>query len=91
MVAYPVIKLSYIETHKWLFGKGNDKFSTDIQDKDFWQKVHDKQISFTEGDILRGLVNVKVVRTARGIRNEYSFLKVDDFIKISLPTQQRLF
>jgi hypothetical protein len=91
IVAYRIIKLSYVETHKWSFGEGKDKFSADIKDKDFWQQVHDKQISFTEGDILRGLLSIKVARTSKGIHNEYSFLKVLEFIKVSSPTQQKLF
>jgi hypothetical protein len=90
-VSYPVIRLSYVDANKWTFGRGRDKFNATIKDKEFWRKVHDKQISFTEGDILKGVLRVKVTRTSKGMHSEYAFVEVLDFLKVSTPTQQRLF
>lgn len=89
-VSHPVIKLSYIDGNKWTFGSGKDKFNAYIKDKEFWRKVHDKEISFTEGDILKGVLRIKVTRTPRGMQNEYAFVRILDFIKVPSPTQQRL-
>src|SRR5260370_9905844 len=35
-VSYPIVKLSFVEKHKWTLGEGKEKFNAKIEDKEFW-------------------------------------------------------
>lgn len=76
--ALTIIKPSFDDDLKWVFSEGEARFSASLQDERFLQKLANREISFTKGDILVVRLFSKSYRTSTGLRTEHKVLEVTD-------------
>lgn len=86
--AFEVIKPSFDETLKWMLSDGAAKFSADMADHDFMERVIKGDIVFARGTVLRVKLRTRSSHTASGLRTEYVILKVEEMFP---PPQQLSF
>lgn len=82
---FEVVKPSFDETLKWVFSDGNGKFSADIEDRAFVERVDHRDVSFSKGTVLKVRLRKKSAQTPSGLRTEYKVLKV---LGVIPPPQQ---
>lgn len=86
--AIVVVKPSFENDLKWMFSDGEARFSAAMLDKLFLDRLANRYVYFTKGDVLVVRLRSTTYRTATGIRTEHEILEVLDIIH--LPTQQTL-
>jgi len=74
--AFVIIKPSFDKSLKWVFSDGNMNFSADMEDGNFLDKLDQRQISFTKGDVLKVRLYTKSLYTDSGLRTEYKIREV---------------
>lgn len=82
---FEVVKPSFDENLKWVFSDGNAKFSADMEDHSFLEKIDSRSVSFSKGTVLRVRLRRKSAQTPSGLRTEYRVLKV---LGVIPPAQQ---
>lgn len=70
------VSVVFQEKNKWRFTDGSSTFFADIEDAVFAKRVQDNDVSFSKDDILRVELHTKQTLTAKGIRTEYTVVKV---------------
>jgi hypothetical protein len=86
--AIVVVKPSFEDDLKWMFSDGEARFSAAMLDKLFLDRLANRYVYFTKGDVLVVRLRSTTYRTATGIKTEHEILEVLDIIH--LPTQQTL-
>ncbi len=74
--ALVVIKPSFDDDLKWMFSDGEARFSAMMLDAGFLDKLSNRQISFTKGDVLVVHLLSKSYQTPTGIRTEHKINRV---------------
>jgi len=70
------VSVVFQEKNKWRFTDGANTFFADIDDAVFVKRVQENDVSFSKDDILRVELHTKQTLTAKGIKTEYTVLKV---------------
>jgi hypothetical protein len=77
-----IVALSYNPRRQWRLREGASSFGAYIRDADFWERVHRREISFAERDMLR--VRLRVVQTidaATGrLKAEHTVVRVIELV-----------
>jgi len=77
------------EKGKWRFSDGTSKFSADLNDPAFRQRLESREVGFFKGDVLRvNLTSSQTVKPDGKVHSEYSIDKVIEYRPG--PTQQKL-
>ena len=84
--AFVVIKPSFEDDLKWMFSDGEARFSASMMDVNFLDKLSNRQISFTKGDVLVVRLSSKSFQTTTGIRTEHKILEVIDIKHVPKQT-----
>jgi len=70
------VSVVFQEDNKWRFTDGTVTFFAEIRDKKFIEKVQNNDISFAKNDILKVEVHALKKLTSKGMKTEYTILKV---------------
>lgn len=72
-----IISLSFNPEHKWRFSTGGSTFTAEVEDEEFWRRVHGHTIHFSEGDQLLVMLRTTTVRDDKGaLRTRYTIQHV---------------
>lgn len=78
-----IVSLAYVPTRKWRLREGAAAFSATIEDAEFWERVHRREVKFAEGDMLR--VRLRVIQTFdaanRRLRAKYRVVTVREVVE----------
>lgn len=74
--ALVIIKPSFEDDLKWMFSDGEARFSAAMMDNIFLEKLSNRQISFTKGDVLLVRLSSKSYQTSTGLKTEHKIIKV---------------
>ena len=83
-----VSKIAFSESSTWSFFEQGGTVVAKIEDKEFWQKVHDHSISFGEGDSLKVRLHWKVEEKNGKLKQSNRIIKV--YQVLDRPKQMRL-
>ncbi len=76
--ALVVLKTAFEDDLKWMFSDGEARFQAAMTDADFLDKISNRQVSFTKGDVLVVSMLSKSFQTTTGLRTEHTIIKVDE-------------
>jgi hypothetical protein len=68
-------------SNKWQFTQGDEKINANILDTEFIEKIYTGKISFSDGDILKVLLEKELYQNNGKLKKDYRILKVLDHIK----------
>lgn len=83
-----VVKPSFEDDLKWMFSDGEARFNAAMRDEVFLDRLANRYVYFTKGDVLVVRLRSTTYRTLTGIRTDHEILEVLDIIH--LPTQPML-
>lgn len=76
--AFSIMALAFKDDNKWRLYDGTNTLSVKIDDKDFLDRVHKSEISFSQGDVLVCDMHIVQRQTDSGLKTEYTVEKVID-------------
>lgn len=80
IITCKIIGIMFDENLKWRLADGNNKFSANVEDKEFLEKIETREIAFAKGDLLKAEFEVKTFTTKDSIRKEYRILQILELI-----------
>ena len=83
-----VSKIAFSESSMWSFFEQGGTVVAKIEDREFWQKVHDHAISFGEGDRLKVRLLWKVEEKSGKLKQSNRIIRV--YQVLDRPKQMRL-
>lgn len=75
-MAFSIVSLAFKEDNKWRLHDGQSTISALIDDTAFLERIDKSLISFSKGDVLICMVEVKQWQTETGTRTEYTVKQV---------------
>lgn len=74
--SYGIVSLAFKDENKWRLTDGAETINVKIEDKDFLNKVHKSEVSFSQGDILTCDMHILQRETSTGLKTDYTLEKV---------------
>ena len=92
--AFGVLAPAFRDDNKWRLESGGNTIDATVEDVDFLARVDSVEELFGKGDVLLSDVHFRQVKTANGLKDEYSILRVKEHrrsarqVVMKLPPQR---
>lgn len=75
-MTFSIVSLSFRENNVWKVSDGQTTYGVRMRDTDFWKRVDDGQVSFSNGDLLKCNFRTKQYRINGEVKADYEILEV---------------
>lgn len=73
---FELVDVSFEPAHKWRLSDGDTQISAVLSDAVFKQKIDNRDVSFSKGDLIKAKISRTQYRTEKQLRSQYEILKV---------------